>query len=124
MKLSDESFEQVAAEAVESIPASFHVYLEDVAIDIEDMPDRATCERVGLQHPGSLLGIYQGTPMNRRHVNAPYRYPDRIVLYQKNIERICSTRDEVIKRIRQTVLHEVGHHFGLTEQQLRDLGYG
>jgi len=62
--------------------------------------------------------------LTRRHVDVPYRYPDRIVIYQRNIERSCRTRERMVRQIRRTVLHEVGHHFGLSERQLRDLGYG
>jgi predicted Zn-dependent protease with MMP-like domain len=88
------------------------------------MPDRATCDRMDIEDPRTLLGLYHGTPLDRRHVDAPYRWPDRIVIYKRNIERICRSRSRMISQIRKTVLHEVGHHFGMTEEQLWDLGYG
>jgi predicted Zn-dependent protease with MMP-like domain len=62
--------------------------------------------------------------LTKRHVEDPYRYPERIVIYQRNIERICRTREQMVNQIRKTVLHEIGHHFGLSERQLRELGYG
>ncbi len=123
MKLSDDEFAQVVEDAIASIPEGFHHYLQEVAVDIEEIPDEATCEELDLRDPRALLGLYRGTPLTQRHVEAPYRYPDRIVIYQQNIERMCRNRREMLEQIRKTVLHEVGHHFGLSERHLRDLGY-
>ena len=124
MRLSDDEFEAVVDEAIRSIPEGFQGYLEEIAIDIEDMPDEATCRSVGIRDPRTLLGLYHGTPLTERHVDAPYRYPERIVIYQRNIERLCRTKRRMVEQIRRTVLHEIGHHFGLSEHQLRELGYG
>ncbi|GMU23808.1 MAG: hypothetical protein AMXMBFR13_38860 [Phycisphaerae bacterium] len=124
MHLSDEEFELVVEDAIASIPEGFHRYLEDLAIDVEDMPDELTCEEVGVRDPRGLLGLYRGTPLTHRHVEDPYRYPERIVIYQRNIERMCKSRRQMVDQIRKTVLHEIGHHFGLSERQLRELGYG
>ena len=119
MRLSNEEFEDVVEDALASIPDGFHRYLEEVAVDIEEMPDPATCRDLEVS-PRHLLGLYRGTPLTDRHVEAPYR----IVIYQRNIERICRSRQQILEQIRKTVLHEVGHHFGLNEAQLRELGYG
>jgi predicted Zn-dependent protease with MMP-like domain len=124
MRLSDEEFELVVEDAIASIPEGFNSYLEELAVDIEEMPDRATCEELNLRAPRGLLGLYRGTPLTKRQVEAPYRYPERIVIYQRNIERMCRTREQMVDQIRKTVLHEIGHHFGLSERQLRELGYG
>ena len=124
MRLSDEEFEAVVEEAVQSIPAGFDRYLQEIVVDIEDMPEEATCEELGLRDPRSLLGLYRGTPLTQRQVDAPYRYPERIVIYQRNVERACRSRRRMVTQIRKTVLHEIGHHFGLSERQLRELGYG
>jgi len=124
MHLSDEEFEQVVEEAIQSIPEGFNRYLEEIVIDVEGMPDRATCEELDLRDPRSLLGLYRGTPLTERLVEQPYRYPERIVIYQRNIERLCRSRSRMVDQIRKTVLHEIGHHFGLNEHQLRELGYG
>ena len=124
MRLSEEAFAEVVDEAVRSIPEGFHRYLEEAVIDVEDMPDRATCQDLGLDDPRTLLGLYRGVPLTDRHVEAPYRYPERIVIYQRNLERICRSKRQMVRQIRRTVLHEIGHHFGLDERQLRELGYG
>lgn len=124
MRMSDEEFHAVVEEALDSIPEGFHRYLEDVAVDVEPMPDEATCRELGIDDPRTLLGLYRGTPLTDRHIEAPYRWPDRIVIYQRNIERMCRSRRKMIHQIRKTVLHEVGHHFGLDEDDLEELGYG
>jgi predicted Zn-dependent protease with MMP-like domain len=123
MHLTDEEFAEVIEDAIDSIPEGFHRYLKDVAVDIEDMPDATTCAELKLRDPRTLLGLYRGTPLTQRHVEAPYRFPERIIIYQENIERICRSKTQMIDQIRRTVLHEVGHHFGLNEQQLRELGF-
>jgi len=123
VQLSDEAFEAVVEDALASIPEGFHRYLEEIVVDIEDMPGAEVCEDLGLADPRGLLGLYQGTPLTQRNVDAPYRFPERIVIYRRNIERMCRSRRQMVEQIRKTVLHEVGHHFGLTEQNLRDLGF-
>lgn len=124
MQLSPDAFNELVGEALAGIPEGFRPYLEGVVVDVEDEPDEAVCRELHLRDPRSLLGLYRGTPLTKRHVTATYRYPDRIIIYQRNIERVCRTRERIIRQIRRTVLHEVGHHFGLDEHQLRELGYG
>lgn len=124
MNVSRDKFEEYVQQAIAEIPASFAPYLRDVVIDIEDAPDARACASVGVANPRNLLGLYHGVPLTRRHVEAPSPFPDRISIYQRNIERICRTPDELVAQIRKTVLHEVGHHFGLDEDDLDELGYG
>ena len=78
---------------------------------------------MGLSEKSDLLGLYCGQPLTDRSVSQPVRWPDRILLYQRNVERICRTRAEVVEQVRITVLHELGHHFGLEEDDLEELGY-
>lgn len=124
MHISDEAFEAVVDDALRSIPAGFHRYLEEIVVDIEDMPDAEVCEDLALDDPRGLLGLYHGVPLTNRSVSAPYQFPERIVIYRRNIQRMCRTRRQMVEQIRKTVLHEIGHHFGLTEQNLRELGFG
>ena len=109
-----ERFEELVSEAVEQLPRQFREKLENVAIIVEDTPP------TGMQRGGLLLGLFHGVPRTEKSVfyAAP---PDRIFLYQKNIEAICSTDREIRKQIRQTLLHEVGHYFGLSEDELRQV---
>lgn len=123
MRLTPDEFAELAREALEDIPEPFEEYLRDVAVDIEPMPDRRTCRRMGLDDPRSLLGLYHGVPLTGRSVQDSGRLPDHITIYQQNIERLCRTRRQIIRQVRKTVFHEVGHHFGLDEDDLNDLGY-
>ena len=72
-------------------------------------------------HRSIVLGIFEGVPKTMKSVFDLSAGPDRIVLYQKNIEAVCSSEDEIRKEIRLTVLHELGHYFGMTEAQLEDV---
>jgi len=123
MRLTHEAFADAVSEALDSLPDDFRPYMEDLVVDIEDSPDDQTLADLGMKDRRSLLGLYRGVPLTNRSVGQMLRIPERIVLYQRNIERICQDRDEVVNQIRRTVLHEVGHHFGMGEAQLRRLGY-
>lgn len=105
------------------IPSALVPYMQDITIDVEPVPDDATCAAAGVRDRRTLLGLYQGTPLTLRGVDDSLRRPDRITIYQRNIERMCRSRADVIRQIRKTVFHEVGHHFGLDEDDLADLGY-
>jgi predicted Zn-dependent protease with MMP-like domain len=123
MKVSPEEFRTLVAEALAEIPEAFHGYLDGVAVDVEPMPGARDLDDAGLDDARDLLGLYHGTPLTERSVEAPVGLPDRIVIYQNNIQRICRNRRQIVEQIRTTVLHEVGHHFGLDEETLDELGY-
>lgn len=123
-RISDDEFADLVGQALSSLPAEFDRYLDGVAIDVESMPDRDTARSVGLRSRRHLLGLYVGVPLTQRSIEHTGRLPDRIVIYRENILRICRTRQQVIDQVCKTVLHEVGHHFGLDEVDLDDLGYG
>ncbi len=107
-----ERFEELVDEAVEQLPRRFRDKLENVVIMVEDVPPR------GLERDGLLLGLYHGVPRTQRSVffSTP---PDQIFLYQRNIEAICRNDEQVRRQIRKTLLHEIGHYFGLSEEELR-----
>ena len=123
MRLTADAFAELVREALRDIPGPFAAHLEDVCIDVEAVPDPVACKEGGVDDPRDLLGLYQGTPLTERSVEHSVQLPDRIILYQRNIERTCRSRREIIREIRKTVFHEVGHHFGLDEDDLAELGY-
>ena len=123
MRLSPGEFAELAEQALAGIPEPFATHLRDVVVDIESLPDRDTCRNLGLGSRRVLLGLYHGVPLTERSVQHSGRLPDRITIYQNNIERICRTDAEIVEQVRKTVLHEVGHHFGLDELDLDELGY-
>jgi predicted Zn-dependent protease with MMP-like domain len=113
-------FEDLAEQAVRQLPGIFRQKLENIAITVEDLPsDEVLAELKPRPRRSNLLGLYVGIPYNRRPSHQiSGSLPDRIELYQRNIERICANDKEVREQIKQTIIHEVGHYFGLSEEDL------
>jgi predicted Zn-dependent protease with MMP-like domain len=115
-----EDFINVAEQTLDSLPKEFRSRIQNVAILVEDIPPNQTPPRPG-QHRRLLLGIFHGVPATKRSVFDLSVGPAHIVLYQRNIESVCSNEAEVRHQIRQTLIHELGHYFGMTEEQLKDV---
>lgn len=115
-----DEFAKVAEEALDSLPEEFRSRIENVAILVEDFPPDQPRPRPGHQRR-LLLGIFHGVPATKKSVFDLSVGPAHIVLYQKNIEAVCSNDEDVRRQIRQTLIHELGHYFGMTEEQLRDV---
>lgn len=113
-------FEELVEEAVLGLPEEFARKLQNIEIVVEDEPDAETLERMRLQRGVTLLGLYHGVPRTERHEGAPPPYPDRISIYRGPILAICRTADDVRRQVRQTVIHEIGHHFGLSDAEMHD----
>jgi len=123
MRLSRPAFCALVERALAGLPAQFEQYMEELSVDVEDQPDARTLAALELDDPRSLLGMYQGHPLTERSLDHTAPWPERIVIYQANVQRICRSRSQIIDQVRKTVLHEVGHHFGLDEADLDELGY-
>lgn len=123
MKLAESEFARVVEEALRDIPESLRDYMANVVIDVEPRPSQEDLEEAGIEDPSELLGMYHGTPLTEWSTEMAPHLPDRITIYHKNLEAICETREELIEQIRTTVFHEVGHYFGLDEDDLEELGY-
>ena len=115
-----DEFTKVVAEVLDSLPRKFRRRISNVAVLVEDLPPGQPSSKSG-QPTRLILGLFHGVPMTHKSVFQLPTGPDHIVLYQKNIEAICSSEAEVREQIRQTVIHEFGHYFGMTEEQLRDV---
>ncbi|HKY64653.1 MAG TPA: metallopeptidase family protein [bacterium] len=120
--LSEEEFEAVVDEALDELPPDLSEKIHNVDIFIEDYPSREIQEEMGVSRRG-LLGFYTGIPQNHRGAYYGNVLPDRIYLYKKNLESVCHSREELKDQIRRTVLHEIGHYFGIDDKRLRELGY-
>lgn len=123
MHLSPADFEKAVHEALDGLPAEFRTQLDAIAVDVEDRPTAETARSLDVPRD-ELLGAYFGTPLTDRGVEDGPQLPDRIVLYQRNLEAMCRTRAELVHEIGVTVLHELGHHFGLDEDELEEHGFG
>jgi predicted Zn-dependent protease with MMP-like domain len=116
-------FEQLTQEALESLPEELSRKIENVVLVVEDYPRPEMSAKMG--KGGFLLGLYEGVPLSRRgtHYGAYAVTPDKISLYQKNIERVAHGEAEIAAKIREVLIHEIAHHFGMNEQEIRDAGY-
>jgi predicted Zn-dependent protease with MMP-like domain len=111
--VSNERFEELAADALATLPAELAAMMENVAVIVEDQAQGR-----------SLFGLYEGVPLTRR---GPMSYsgvmPDRITLYQSTICQVCYDEEDVKRQVRKTVVHEVAHHFGISDPRLEELGW-
>lgn len=118
VRLSAREFEAIIREALREIPLPFRAYLENVQVSAMEFPPEEAV-REGLSP--DILGLYQGLTVHERDRGL---LPDKIVLFQRTLENVCGTREELRREIWETVRHEVGHHFGLSEDELRQIEYG
>ena len=119
--MTRERFKQLVQEAIDSIPARFADAIHNVAIVVEDRPSPEVLAEMELEPDEGLLGLYQGIPLPDRQAygNA---LPDKITLYQREIEDECDgDEDEIVVAIGETLIHELGHYFGLSEEEIMDI---
>ncbi|MGA7765145.1 MAG: metallopeptidase family protein [Candidatus Sulfotelmatobacter sp.] len=115
-----EHFIKVVEETLDSLPQEFRSRIRNVAVLVEDVPRNQPPPKPG-QRRRLLLGLFHGVPTTKKSIFDLPTGPDHIVLYQKNIEAVCSSEAEVREQIRLTVIHELGHYFGMDENQLKDV---
>jgi predicted Zn-dependent protease with MMP-like domain len=112
-------FDQLVENALRNIPARFRTRMQNVAIVVEDEPSPAQLRR-GSNAPGTtLLGLYEGRPLRYRSVSEGFRLPDRITIFQGPHERIARNREDLERLVEQTLWHEIAHHFGMNEREVR-----
>ena len=108
-----ERFSDLVAAALDGIPAQLGTMMENVAVVVDDDSP-----------PGDLLGVYQGIPLTERGDYGAMALPDKITVFRQAVCAACDTEEEVVAQVRTTVLHEVGHHFGIDDSRLQELGWG
>ncbi|MCK5572110.1 MAG: metallopeptidase family protein [Bacteroidetes bacterium] len=123
--MSRELFEQMVQEAFNSLPERFQSSVENVRVIVEERDSPRTREKIGVRSGSMLLGLYEGIPLTKRgsHYGMSPAVPDTITLYQRNIEAVARTQQEVYKLVREVLIHELGHYFGMTEDDIRRAGY-
>lgn len=115
-----ERFSELVDEAIAAIPAYLRSRLDNIQVDVRPLAPLDVAESLG-RHPWSLLGVYQGIPYTRRGSWYGNVMPDRILIFQGPIERLSRTPDDARRLVRRVVIHEVGHYFGLNDEELRRL---
>ena len=118
MRIPPEEFEALVEQALDGLPEELADLLDNVAVTVEDEPDPEDLEALGLEPDEELFGLYLGVPQAERDTFYQAAMPDRVVIYRGPIVRNCDNRRQVIREIRDTVVHELGHHFGLDEDDM------
>jgi predicted Zn-dependent protease with MMP-like domain len=116
-----DKFEQLVEEALDRIPGEFLARLENVAIVVEDEPNEFQRKKIGLGENQLLFGLYEGVPQIRRGPRYGMVLPDKITIFQGPIEFFCQTDEEIKEKIKDTVWHEIAHHFGTNEERVREI---
>ena len=111
-------FESLVADALASIPRRFRDAMQNVAIVVEDEPSVELLRDMEIEPPDTLLGLYQGTPLTERRWDYGNTLPDRVLLFQGPIERESEGDDDLVVAIGETLIHEIGHYFGLSEDEI------
>jgi predicted Zn-dependent protease with MMP-like domain len=122
--VSKATFADLVEQALAELPEPFAGFLEEVPVEIKDRPSRKQLRSVGLEDDELLLGLYVGRPQTERSVLDGPVHPDVIYIFQEDVELACDTKDQLLTEVRTTILHEIGHHFGMSEDDLDNLGYG
>jgi len=112
VEVDPERFESMVTEALDGLPDELGELMSNVAVTVQHEPG-----------PAGLLGLYQGVPLTRRTTFYAGALPDRITIYRRAICAVCGSEAEVVEQVRRTVVHEVGHHFGIGDARLRELGW-
>ena len=114
-------FERLVAEALASIPRRFRDAMKNIAIVVEDEPSSALLDEMEIEPPDTLLGLYQGTPLTERTWAYGNTLPDRVLIFQGPHERDAEDEDDLIVAIGETLIHEIGHYFGLSEEEIQEI---
>jgi len=122
--VSKAAFGKLVERALAELPEPFATHLEEVPIEIRARPTAKQLKQVGLEEDHLLLGLYDGLPLTQRSVEHSGVRPAVIYLFQEDIEQASDSEQRLIEQVRTTVLHEIGHHFGMDEDDLDELGYG
>jgi predicted Zn-dependent protease with MMP-like domain len=122
MKINRKRFEEIVVEAIDGLPAEIAEAMSNVFVVVEDWPSPETLEEMELRSRHQLLALYEGIPLIKRST-AYSALPDRITIFQGPIQSMCSREGELREEIRKAVVHEIAHHFGISDSRLRELGY-
>ena len=115
------AFEQLVQDALATIPSHFRQAMNNLAIVVEDEPSPDLLEEMEIDPPDTLLGLYQGIPLTERRWDYGNALPDRILLFQGPLERESEDKDDLIVEIGETLIHEIGHYFGMSEEEIEDV---
>jgi predicted Zn-dependent protease with MMP-like domain len=114
-------FTQLVEDALKAIPKRFRDEMRNVAVVVEDEPSQDILDEMEMEPDETLFGLYQGTPLPERGWSFGNNLPDRISIYQTPTEDACDTEDEIRDCVAETVIHEFGHYFGMSEEEIEEI---
>ncbi len=123
MKLSEEEFDRIVKRALRRLPSEIAQHLDNIIISVRKRPSKKMLKEMGVPSDETLFGIFEGIPLIERSVTSPPLYPDSILLFQEPLEAACETIEQLEEEIEITVVHEVAHFVGMSEERLAELGY-
>lgn len=121
MRMEEKLFTDLIERAVNSLPEKFLRAMNNIDIVVKPLPGAEEKRASGTMYGKMMLGLYQGVPLSKRNSNYSRVLPDKITIYKKNIEKLCTSEKEVVHLVKRTVEHELAHHFGFSDRQLKDL---
>ena len=116
-----EQFEELVRQALTELPEEIAQRMSNVDVEVQDWPTPAQLASLGVDARGTLLGLYQGIPLTRRTSGYNLVPPDRITIFQGPLQRTSKDEADLVERVRATVIHEVAHHFGISDARLREI---
>jgi len=119
--MTRERFKHLVAEALDEIPRRFRAEMKNVAVIVEDEPPQDVLDEMDVGPDDTLFGLYHGTPLPQRSWDYGNNLPDRISIYQFPIEDACANEDEIRDCVAETVIHEFGHYFGMSEDEIEEI---
>lgn len=120
--MSNDDFEKLVQDAIESIPQEFKERLDNVDITIAPLPSPEQQRKLRLHNGMLLLGLYEGVPKTKRGSSYSFVLPDKVTIFKEPILRLYHTDEEIKEHIKLVVQHEIGHHFGLSDEAMRKIG--
>ncbi len=120
--MDKKTFESLVIKALEELPQIFKDSLENVDVVVDNMPSHDEIRSTGVSSRRMVLGLYQGVPLSKRSYYYGMVMPDKVSIFKDNIERICSSDEEIVRLVAHTVQHEMAHHLGISDDRLRELG--
>jgi predicted Zn-dependent protease with MMP-like domain len=120
-RLSRKAFQRLVDEAVLTIPTRFRDAIKNVAVVVEDEPSDELLDEMEIPEGDTLYGLYQGTPLPERSWSEAPRLPDRVTIFQRPIEEDADSEDDIVWMIGETVIHEFGHYFGMSEEEIEEI---
>jgi len=123
IRVGQRAFERLVADALDGLPDAILRMLDNVAVVVADAPTEHQRQRVRLADDEDLLGLYEGIPLTERTSGYGAVLPDKVTIFQRAIEAQCDSEAELVAEVRQTVVHELAHHLGISDARLIELGF-